>query len=203
MAKGSLIDQLAHDYAILFAFRVVWAAITAILFLLILFQLIRNQKSTSIPRPPYLLLALIAFLFVVSNVLGAVPLRTKVLIDTSLKMIASSSMVANFVRAFAPGVILWLVHIRGVVLHEARQGGDRGEGLPFVVQIWKRSIDWALVLITFILLIALHGYSLDKNLAFVRGRSDPGSGDRYLEEVKVMNRLLHGTAALILLLAIN
>ncbi|KAG8821338.1 hypothetical protein FRC17_009848 [Serendipita sp. 399] len=203
MAKGSLTDQIVHDNTVQFAFQVAWAAITTILFLLILFQLIRTQKSTSIPRRPYYLLALVAFLFVVSNVLGAVPLRTKVLIDTYLKMLLSSSMFADFVRTFTPGIILWLVHIRGAALYEARQGGGRGEGLPFVSQMWKRGIDWALVSITFILLIALHGYSLDKNLAFVRSRGHPGSGDRYLEEVKVMNRLLHGTAALILLLAIN
>ncbi|KAG8871769.1 hypothetical protein FRC20_010214 [Serendipita sp. 405] len=179
----------------LFAFQVIWAILTAILFLFTVFKLTRVRSKIT-HRGPYLLLAVVFILFSISFTLSAAPIRVTFHPDVYLRIVFSSVMIGDFSRTFSSAAILWLVHIRGAALPSPQSDMSS----PAVIRPWKRYVDCALVLGIFILELAIHGYTLDRNLAYLRTISAIG---RYEEFVKVATRLRHVISTVVVLLAIN
>ncbi|KAG8828868.1 hypothetical protein FRC19_000256 [Serendipita sp. 401] len=184
------------------ALELTWAALSGLLFIFIVFKLFRIRvKST--PRGPYILLALVSFTFVLGDALNAVQLREDIDVFDWFKVISASSIFRAFSQVFVYAVLLWLTHIRG----QAFGGSRPGSSSTIVARTWKRVVDWVLVAVTFIYIVALNAYSTTKNLSHIRRiyNNDYSSAehDDYEEFVKISQKLQHVSTALSLLLAID
>ncbi|KAG8818685.1 hypothetical protein FRC17_010746 [Serendipita sp. 399] len=187
----------------LFAFHIIWTIATVALFLVTVLRLVR-YRTKPVPRGPYILLAVVSFMSALSYILGAIPIRATFYPDVYLKMMESSFMVADFTRAFLPGVILWLVHIRGATFYASQPAGGV---VPLVIRPWKRVVDWALVSATFVHYIAFQAYDLDRNLDYFRSMFDMNAlmnaRIEYEKSTKIISKLQHVNTTFVLLLAIN
>ncbi|KIM34029.1 hypothetical protein M408DRAFT_18990 [Serendipita vermifera MAFF 305830] len=136
------------------AFGIIFAVLSLVQFVYILKNLTKIPFAS--PRTPYIILAIVTFFTFLWYLLYGILLRLR---DDILDSLTSNQINAainglwTMVVAFQPAAVLLLLQQRGSVLQ-----ASRGNTISvFSSLLWKRIVDWVLVVITFIMYIAYVG----------------------------------------------
>ncbi|KAG8785545.1 hypothetical protein FRC15_001170 [Serendipita sp. 397] len=179
-------------------FELVWAALSALLFLFIVFKLFKIRISST-PRGPYILLALVPFTSAISNARYFFRFRKQMELSDFAKFMTASNILGMFAQVFEPAVVLWLTQIRG----QAFGSQQPGSSSPIVARTWKRVVDWVLAAVTFIYLVALECSTLSHSLKLFHNFESYQEYQEYQEYFKLLEKLQHLSTVLFLLLSIN
>ncbi|KIM29003.1 hypothetical protein M408DRAFT_23220 [Serendipita vermifera MAFF 305830] len=179
----------------LFAFQIIWAILAVMLLIYIPKYLLKIPSWSA--RGPYLMLIFVILFIIAYYVTWAVSVRVDTLdSDVATQVSSAISLFAAFVEAFLPGVVLYLLHMRGDVLQTVKVNLI----MPLASQLWKRIMDWSLVSLTFIFYVAMIG---------VKAAGNELSGifvlteDEFWQSYETSQALSHVIIAFIILLCLD
>lgn len=135
-----------------FAFQIIWFIFTLVELIFILARLSGLPSWAS--RGPFILLAFVTLFAVTFYLMFAIITRIEITDFTIGSQVSTALAFLDAVQAaFLPAVILYLIHLRGGVLRVVK--GNTAS--PLASKIWKRILDWILVILTFVFLLARMG----------------------------------------------
>jgi hypothetical protein len=111
-------------------------------------------------RGPYIFLTVVSFILVIGNIVGAAYTRfsDKLPRDVRIDLSGLLAFLMEADLAFRPAAVLYLIHIRGIMLKDSQQ---KGSFYPAMSRLWKRIFDWAIAAITLVIWITYIGYTSD------------------------------------------
>jgi len=135
-------------------FGIIWAILSLIQILLIL----ANFRAMSWPaHGPYIVLAFSTLCYGLASLLFAIMVRLTCdwvpAISDASAYLSSSSFLQNVDSALRPAVVLYLLHQRGGVLQAVHNNAIT----LLSTQLWKRILDWVLVVLCFVMYTASMG----------------------------------------------
>ena len=157
------------------AFYIIWFLLGVILLFFVFMNLSAIRPASA--RGPYVILAITTICFAVYNLLYGILIRIQDIQPADdLALTTSGSLLWNIAIAFLPGVVLYLLHQRGDVLRAIRGNTTS----PLASQVWKRIVDWILVVIAFAMFTGAVG--IDAQLFATLYESDYDYGYGYETE---------------------
>jgi hypothetical protein len=178
------------------AFQIIWFIFSFLQVYLLLTRL--KGIATWVSRGPYILSLVITFLLALAYLLWAIYTRNAANFDTSTQN--SFSAAINFLidvdLTFRPAIVLYLMHVRGDIIR-ASQGKTF---TPLMAQMWKKILDWALIALIFILLMAGLGVSTSADVAYDSGHL---TISQYLSKLNTAANLSHSVEAFHVLVYLN
>ncbi|KAG8858829.1 hypothetical protein FRB91_009233 [Serendipita sp. 411] len=159
------------------AFLIIWCIVAVGQFGMIVSRF-KLLPAGRIARAPYYLLSVAVFILALKYLLWAINLRVDSMSRTTSNNLAGlTDFLYSVEVSFTPAVLLWLLHIRGRMTFQAL--GKQSK--PFVIQFWKRIVDWSLVGIFLLFNIAITGiYAQYRTLYYSNRLSDQGA-DNYVK----------------------
>lgn len=179
----------------LFAFQIIWTIVAVILLIYITKALSRIPSWSA--RGPFLMLVFVTLFTIAYYVTYAISVRVDILDNVVASQVSSAiSFLAAVDEAFRPGVVLYLLHMRGDVLRAIKGGTIT----PVASQLWKKILDWTLVSLTFIFYVAMMGVRASWN---ERSNNFDLTEDEFWQFYEASKALGHVVIAFIILLCID
>jgi hypothetical protein len=128
---------------------------------------------------------------------------TRIRLDAEFTLVAGlDTFVSVFFDFLIPfqmhAVLLYIAHQRGFLFQ-----ASQGKGIkPLAAQLWKRILDWALVAITFVLLISSTAIAAVENHVIEENHQSLSEAE-YLKYTHLLEGFSHAITGMIVILAID